>query len=94
MSIIELKKDFADDLLQELTNAGIPASLHKEERYFGDPTDLVMVLDITNDLLGIAVSIITLWTIKHKSNIKINGEEHIPTTEEADEESVKRKLSQ
>jgi hypothetical protein len=23
MSIIELKKDFADDLLQELTNAGI-----------------------------------------------------------------------
>ncbi|TXH67682.1 MAG: hypothetical protein E6Q83_16710 [Thiothrix sp.] len=94
MSMIELQAEFADELFQNLNNAGLSVSTHKEERYFGDSASILMILDIANNTIGIAASIIAIWAIKHNATIKINDVEHKPTTQEVDKEEIKKKLDQ
>ena len=96
MDVITLTTDELADLEVALRDCGLPFTVAKEERYFGDAHTVSVVLDIAKNVFALLPPLLAFFASRKRNKVVINGIEiksSHPLTD-ADKEKIKQALSQ
>ena len=95
MQLIEVPES-RGELAAELQKTGASVTEHREDRYFGDANTVVLALEISNSLLSILATALTLWSAEKQVVIKVNGVEYLSSKSatEVDKKNITQALTQ
>jgi hypothetical protein len=96
MNIIEVDREDVAALEGELRGAGLPYTVAKEDRYFGNVDVVSIVLDIAKAVSVLVPPLVAYLSSRKKTKVVINGVEikvSDPLTED-DKERITKALNQ